>query len=94
VSADIERRVRKICLALPEVTEKVTHGAPGFFVRKQFAMLWPNGHHDHDFAHLWCAAQAHKRHSLANRIATSARRTSVIEAGSDPGWTAWSTGMS
>ena len=49
-----EGRVREICLAFPEVTEKVTHGAPGFFVRKQFAMLWPNGHHDHEFPHLWC----------------------------------------
>ena len=52
----IVERVRAICLALPEVTEKVSHGAPAFFVRKQFVMLWANGHHDHQFAHLWCAA--------------------------------------
>lgn len=54
--ADVETRVREICLALPETAEKVTHGAPGFIVRKQFAMLWPHGHHDQDFPHLWCAA--------------------------------------
>lgn len=48
--------MRAICLALPEVTEKLSHGAPAFFVRKKFLMLWPHGHHDHDFAHLWCAA--------------------------------------
>lgn len=41
---------------LPEVTERTSHGSPAFFVGKQFAMLWINGHHDHDFAHLWCAA--------------------------------------
>ena len=43
-------------MALPEVTEKLSHGAPSFFVKKQFVMLWPDGHHDHHFAHLWCAA--------------------------------------
>jgi hypothetical protein len=53
---DIETRVRDICMALPEVTERLSHGAPAFFVRKQFVMLWPDGHHDHQFPHLWCAA--------------------------------------
>ena len=48
--------VRSACLALPEVTEKPSHGAPAFFVRKQFLMLWPNGHHDHHFPHLWFSA--------------------------------------
>jgi len=49
-------RVRAICLALPEATERPSHGSPGFFVRKQFVMLWPDGHHEHGFPHLWCAA--------------------------------------
>ena len=52
----VEERVRAICMALPEVTEKLSHGAPAFFVKKQFLMLWPHGHHDHHFPHLWCAA--------------------------------------
>ena len=43
-------------MSLPEVTEKLSHGAPSFFIRKQFVMLWPDGHHEHHFAHLWCAA--------------------------------------
>lgn len=54
---EITERVRTICLAMPEVTEKVSHGAPSFFVRKQFLMLWADGHHDDDFAHLWAAAE-------------------------------------
>lgn len=45
-----------MCMALPGVTEKVSHGAPAFFVKKQCLMLWADGHHDHDFPHLWCAA--------------------------------------
>ncbi len=56
MTVDLAERVRRICLGLPGVTEKVSHGAPGFFVGKQFAMLWPNGHHDNQFPHVWCAA--------------------------------------
>ena len=40
-------RVRRICLALPETTEKLSHGEPTFFVRKKvFAMLSNNHHND------------------------------------------------
>ena len=55
---DLADRLRAICLALPEVTERPSHGAPAFFVRdkKSFLQLWASGHHDDDFPHLWCAA--------------------------------------
>jgi hypothetical protein len=51
-------RMRKICLALPEVTERPSHGAPTWFVRdkKTFVQLWDHGHHGDEFPHLWCAA--------------------------------------
>jgi hypothetical protein len=40
-------RVRRICLALPETTEKISHGEPTFFVRKKvFAMCSINHHND------------------------------------------------
>lgn len=52
----LTERVRRICTALPEVTERLSHGAPAFFVGKQFLMLWADGHHEHRFPHLWCAA--------------------------------------
>jgi hypothetical protein len=55
---EVERRLRTVCLALPEVSEKPSHGAPAFFAGRQFAILWMDGHHDHGFAHLWCAAPA------------------------------------
>ena len=45
-----------MCLSLPGVTEKVSHGAPAFFAGRQFVMLWPDGHHANTFPHLWCAA--------------------------------------
>lgn len=55
--SDLER-VRAICLALPEVTERLSHSAPTWFVRdkKTFVQFWTDGHHHDDFPHLWCAA--------------------------------------
>lgn len=40
-------RVRRICLALPETWEKISHGEPTWFVgKKVFAMFSNNHHHD------------------------------------------------
>src|SRR2546421_9735042 len=45
-SEQIER-VRRICLALPETWEKISHGEPTWFVgKKVFAMFSNNHHHD------------------------------------------------
>jgi hypothetical protein len=51
------QRVRAICLALPEVSERLSHGAPTFFVRgkKAFLMVLTDHHGDGRFA-IWCAA--------------------------------------
>jgi hypothetical protein len=47
----LQARVRRICAALPEVTEKLSHGEPTFFVRKKvFAMCSTNHHNDGHFA--------------------------------------------
>jgi hypothetical protein len=58
IASDALDRVRRICLAFPEVSERPSHGAPTWFVRdkKAFVTFWVNGHHDLDFPHLWCAA--------------------------------------
>jgi hypothetical protein len=57
VNSDLAGRLRDICLALPEVTERPSHSAPTWFVRdkKSFVTLWASGHHDDHFPHLWCA---------------------------------------
>ncbi len=51
--------LRKICLALPETSERLSHGAPTFFVREKraFVMVLTNHHGDGRFA-IWCAAPA------------------------------------
>lgn len=50
-------RIRKICLGLPETSERLSHGAPTFFVRgkRAFTMVLSNHHGDGRFA-IWCAA--------------------------------------
>lgn len=39
-------RVRKICLSLPETTEKLSHGEPTFFVKKKVFAGISNNHHN------------------------------------------------
>ena len=58
METELADRLRGICLALPEVTERPSHGAPSWFVRdkKSFVTLWADGHHADHFPHLWCAA--------------------------------------
>jgi hypothetical protein len=55
--AAVLERVRAVCLGLPEVSERPSHGAPTFFVRgkRSFVMVMTNHHGDGRFA-LWCAA--------------------------------------
>jgi len=50
-------RIRKLCLALPETSERLSHGEPTFFVREKrsFLTVWHNHHGDGRFA-LICAA--------------------------------------
>jgi hypothetical protein len=53
----ILERIRRICLELPETSERLSHGAPTFFVRgkRAFLMVMTDHHGDGRFA-IWCAA--------------------------------------
>jgi hypothetical protein len=55
--AAVTKRVRALCLALPETTERLSHGSPTFFVRgkKAFVMVLDDHHGDGIFG-LWTAA--------------------------------------
>lgn len=50
-------QVRAICLELPEVSERLSHGMPTFFIagKKTFANFVDNHHGDGNVG-LWCAA--------------------------------------
>jgi hypothetical protein len=55
--SDPVQRLRELCLALPEATERPTHGEAGFFVRDKKLFVMLDDHH-HGAGHLgfWCAA--------------------------------------
>jgi hypothetical protein len=47
------RRVQRICNALPETTEKLSHGEPTFFVRKKVYAMFANNHHNDGHIAVW-----------------------------------------
>lgn len=49
--------MRALCTALPEVSERLSHGAPCFFVRgKSTFVMFLDDHHGDGRLALWCAA--------------------------------------
>jgi hypothetical protein len=58
-------RLRALCLALPEVSEKLSHGEPTWFCRKVFVM-YADHHHDDRLA-FWCAAPPGVQEELAGQ---------------------------
>ncbi|MFB4282490.1 MULTISPECIES: MmcQ/YjbR family DNA-binding protein [unclassified Nonomuraea] len=53
---DALERLRGLCLALPETTERLSHGEPTWFVRgKKTFVMFADHHHDDRLA-FWCAA--------------------------------------
>jgi hypothetical protein len=89
MTADLAGRARAICLALPEVTERLSHGAPPWFVlgSSAFVRLWADGHHDHHFPHLWYAGPAGAQQALItlSPASSSRRHTSAAGDGSASG---------
>src|SRR5882724_1443722 len=49
-------RVRRICAALPETSEKLSHGEPTFFVRKKVFVMFDNNHHNDGHIAVWLPA--------------------------------------
>src|SRR5437762_7587185 len=46
-------RVRRICLSLPETTERLSHGEPTFFVRNKAFVKFANNHHGDGHVAVW-----------------------------------------
>ena len=49
-------RVRKICLSLPDTTEKISHGEPTFFTKKRVFVMFSNNHHHDGHVAVWVPA--------------------------------------
>ncbi|MGH2633720.1 MAG: MmcQ/YjbR family DNA-binding protein [Tepidiformaceae bacterium] len=50
--------LRRLCMAFPDTTERLSHGEPTWFARgKKTFVMFANHHHDDRLA-FWCAAPA------------------------------------
>ncbi|SDD49950.1 MmcQ/YjbR family DNA-binding protein [Auraticoccus monumenti] len=58
------QRLRALCLALPEVTERLSHGEPTWFVRDKSVFVMLSNHHHDDRLAFWCACTADERDVL------------------------------
>jgi hypothetical protein len=55
--AEALARVRAVCLALPETSERLSHGGPSFFIRnKKCFVMFLDDHHGDGRLAIWCAA--------------------------------------
>ena len=55
-SIDPLAQLRQVCLALPEVTEKMAWGEPTFRVRDRMFAMFTDNHHGDGRVALWCKA--------------------------------------
>jgi hypothetical protein len=55
--AEALAKVRSACLALPETSERRSHGGPAFFIRdKKCFVMFLSDHHEDGRLAIWCAA--------------------------------------
>jgi hypothetical protein len=66
--AEVERaldQVRAHALELPETNERLSHGAPTFFIRdKKTFVMFVDNHHDDGRLAIWCAAPSGAQENL------------------------------
>lgn len=56
-AAVVLAHVREACMALPEVSERPSHGSPAWFVReKKTIAMFVDDHHGDGHLGIWCAA--------------------------------------
>ncbi len=58
------QRVREIALALPDATEKLSHGEPTFFAGGRVFVMIDNNHHGSGHVAIWCNAPPGAQESL------------------------------
>jgi hypothetical protein len=51
------KRIRAICTSFPEVSERLSHGSPSFFIRgKKTLCMFVDDHHGDGILGVWCPA--------------------------------------
>lgn len=65
MSEDPLESLRRVCLALPEVSERLSHGEPAWFVREKKTLATYADHHHDDRVAFWCPAPPGVQEELA-----------------------------
>jgi hypothetical protein len=80
-------RLREIALALPEVSERLSHGAPFFFVRDRRPLCYYHDHHRGDGrVSLWCPAPSGVPGELVSAEPQRFFEPQISAAGTFSGW--------
>lgn len=58
MAQDQVARVRRLCLALPGTSERLSHGEPTFFVGKKVFAMFANNHHNDGRIAVWLPVPA------------------------------------
>lgn len=83
MSTEPIQRLRELCLALPEATERLSHGEPAWFVRDKRMFVTTSDHHHDDRLAFWCAAPYGETETL---VGTDPRRFFVPPYVGHRGW--------
>jgi hypothetical protein len=87
VDDELLARVRGIALGLPDVTERLSHGAPCFFVRDRRPICYFHDHHGgDDRVTLWCPAPPGVAEELATADPTRFFRPQASSSGVFADW--------
>jgi hypothetical protein len=80
-------QVRRIALALPAVTERLSHGEPCFFVRDKLALCYYHDNHRGDGRlSLWCPAPPGLQEALVSTEPERFFRPPMSAKGTFSGW--------
>ena len=79
-------RIRAIALALPDVTERLSHGAICFFVRDKRPLCYFHDHHNDDRVSLWCPAAPGAQEALVASEPTQFFKPPTSASGTFSNW--------
>ena len=60
-------RVRRLCLALPESEERLSHGEPTFFVRNKVFVMFADDHHGNGHLAVWLPVEPGLQEALIGK---------------------------
>ena len=73
-------RVRRLCLALPETNERLSHGEPAFFVHGKVFVMFANNHHGDGHIAVWLSVPLGVQSALVEKAPATFFKPSYVGA--------------